>query len=164
MPLARKGFLLDVHDKETRSKNMRAIKSRDTKPELLVRRLLHQNGYRFRVFPSYLPGKPDIWMAKWNTAIFVNGCFWHKHDCEMFKLPAIRTDFWLKKLEGNSKRDRAKIKELTSSGVRVLIIWECSLSGRAKLTPEILLSLVKTFLLTDNTNAEISGKGLIFTS
>ncbi|WP_239922876.1 very short patch repair endonuclease [Vibrio mediterranei] len=155
---------LDVHDKETRSKNMRAIKSRDTKPELMIRRLLHRNGYRFRVSSSRLPGKPDIWMAKWNTAIFVNGCFWHKHDCEMFKLPGTRTDFWLKKLEGNSKRDREKIQELTSSGIRVLVIWECSLRGKAKLTPEMLLSLVKTFLLTDNQTAEISSEGLIFTS
>lgn len=78
---------MDVHDKKTRTKNMRAIKSRGTKPELIVRRLLHANGYRFRICPKTIPGKPDIWMAKWNTAIFVNGCFWHKHDCEMFKLP-----------------------------------------------------------------------------
>lgn len=121
---------LDVHDKETRSRNMRAIKSRDTKPELMVRRLLHQNGYRFRVSPAYLPGKPDIWMAKWNTAIFINGCFWHKHTCEMFKLPSTRTGFWLEKLEGNCKRDREKMQELTSLDIRVLVIWECALIGK----------------------------------
>ncbi|MCG9703215.1 DNA mismatch endonuclease Vsr [Vibrio natriegens] len=155
---------MDVHDKETRSKNMRAIKSRDTKPEMMLRRLLYQNGYRYRVSSPNLPGKPDIWIAKWNTAIFVNGCFWHMHSCEMFKLPGTRTDFWLEKLEGNRKRDREKIQELNSLGIRVLVIWECSLRGRAKLTPEILLSLVKTFLLTDNPVAEISGKGLIFRS
>ncbi|MBY8317171.1 DNA mismatch endonuclease Vsr [Vibrio fluvialis] len=155
---------MDVHDKATRSRNMRAIKSQDTKPELLIRQLLHGHGFRFRVSYPGLPGRPDIWMAKWNTAIFVNGCFWHKHDCKMFKLPKTRTDFWLKKLEGNHNRDKKMILELSSSGIRVLVIWECALKGSSRLSSEIMLTLIKTFFLSGKQTAEISGKGLLFTS
>ena len=155
---------MDVHDKETRSKNMRAIKSRDTKPEMMLRKLLYRNGYRYRASSPNLPGKPDIWIAKWNTAIFVNGCFWHMHRCEMFKLPGTRTGFWLEKLKGNRKRDREKMQELNSLGIRVLVIWECAIRGKKRLTPEILLSLIQTFFLSENQIAEINGEGLIFTS
>ncbi len=155
---------MDVHDKATRSRNMRAIKSQGTKPELLIRQLLHRHGFRFRVSYPGLPGRPDIWMAKWNTAIFVNGCFWHKHDCEMFRLPKTRTDFWVKKLEGNCRRDRDKMLQLTSSGIRVLVIWECAIKGKNRLSAEIMLSLIKIFVLSAKQTAEISGKGLLFKS
>lgn len=140
---------------------MKAIKSRDTKPEMIVRKLLHRNGYRFRLSPVNLPGKPDIWMTKWNTAIFINGCFWHMHDCDMFRLPGTRTDFWRKKLDENRERDQNVIRELTSSGIRVLVIWECSLRGKKKLTPDLLLLLIKTFLRTDFKISEITSSGIM---
>nr|WP_247709785.1 hypothetical protein [Morganella morganii] len=72
------------------------MRNRDTRPEHHVRKLLHHNGFRFRLYPADLPGKPDIWMAKWRTAIFIHGCFWHMHDCDKFRLPATRTAFWQK--------------------------------------------------------------------
>ena len=151
---------MDVHDTETRSRNMKAIKSRDTKPEMVVRRLLHQHGYRYRVSPAYLPGKPDIWLAKWNTVIFINGCFWHKHDCKMFRLPATRQDYWRSKLEGNKARDQAKTQKLISSGKKVLVIWECALRGSQAIPPPMLLQLIRTFLLTRFKQAEITTEGL----
>lgn len=151
---------MDVHDKETRSRNMKAIRNRDTKPEMIVRRLLHHNGYRYRISPARLPGKPDIWLAKWNTAIFINGCFWHKHDCDIFRLPATRPDYWLHKLEGNKARDKKKSQQLISSGKKVLVIWECTLCGRKAIPEKMLLSLIRTFLLTDFKEAEITTDGL----
>ncbi|ELH0896696.1 DNA mismatch endonuclease Vsr [Vibrio fluvialis] len=154
---------MDVHDKTTRSRNMKAIKSRDTKPEMIVRRLLHNNGFRYRVAPENLPGKPDLWLAKWNTAIFVNGCFWHMHSCERFRLPDTRKEFWLQKLGVNKKRDQEKNNQLLVSGKRVLIIWECSLLGKEKLPHAMILSLIKTFLFSDSPEAEINGSGLIIT-
>lgn len=151
---------MDVHDKETRSRNMKAIKSRDTKPEMIVRQLLHHHGYRYSISPARLPGKPDIWLAKWNTAIFINGCFWHKHDCDIFRLPATRPDYWLHKLEENKSRDKKKIKQLISSGKKALVIWECTLRGRKAIPQQMLLSLIRTFLLTDFKEAEITTDGL----
>ncbi|MCG3471819.1 DNA mismatch endonuclease Vsr [Xenorhabdus bovienii] len=151
---------MDVHDKETRSRNMKAIRNRDTKPELIVRKLLHRNGFRFRVSSGKLPGKPDIWMAKWNAVIFINGCFWHMHKCEKFRLPDSRQEFWQKKLNSNRVRDRIKIEELKTSGIRVLTIWECALTGKGKLNDTILLTLFKTWLLSGEAESEIDSGGL----
>lgn len=139
---------------------MKAIKSKDTKPEMVIRRLLHHQGYRYRVSPTSLPGRPDIWLAKWNTAIFINGCFWHKHDCRMFRLPATRQDFWRSKLEGNKTRDQEKIKQLIRSGKRVLVIWECTLRGPMAIPLPMLLTLIRTFLLTEFNQAELTTDGL----
>ncbi|PHM28317.1 very short patch repair endonuclease [Xenorhabdus innexi] len=151
---------MDVHDKETRSRNMKAIRSRDTRPELIVRKLLHRNGFRFRVSCGKLPGKPDIWMAKWNTVIFINGCFWHMHECEKFRLPDSRQDFWQKKLNSNRIRDRIKIEELRTLGIRVLTIWECALTGKGKLNDTILLTLFKTWLFSGQSESDIDSGGL----
>ena len=155
---------VEVNRKETRSKNRRGIKNRDTKPELRVRRLLHRNGYRFRVAPARLPGKPDIWLAKWNTAIFVNGCFWHMHDCGMFELPRTRTEFWKTKLESNVVRDREVIEKLSRMGIRKLIVWECALKGRNRLPEHMLVVLIKTWLISNQNKGEITSAGMVITS
>lgn len=139
---------------------MKAIKSRDTKPELLIRKLLHRNGYRFRVAPSNLSGKPDVWLAKWNVAIFINGCFWHGHDCELFRLPKTRTEFWEEKIGKNKLRDEVNRQKLEVSGIRVLTIWECALKGKGKLSDTILLTLIQTWLMCDESEAEITPEGL----
>ena len=152
--------VMDVHDKKTRSRNMKAIRNRDTKPEVKVRKLLHRHGFRYRIAPAAILGKPDIWLAKWNTAIFVNGCFWHMHDCGFFKLPKSRTDFWADKLARNRDRDKETISRLNSMGIRVLTIWECSLKGTNRLGEETILRLVKTFLLTECYSASIDAHGL----
>ncbi|WP_413483004.1 very short patch repair endonuclease [Morganella psychrotolerans] len=152
---------MDVHNKETRSRNMQAIKNRDTGPELYIRKLLHNNGFRFRLCPANLPGKPDIWMAKYRTAIFIHGCFWHMHDCDKFRLPTTRTEFWQKKLSENKVRDEKNIRELHQTGIRTLIIHECALTGKIRLSDQILLTLIKTWLLSGVMCGEITDEGLV---
>ena len=102
--------MADVHDKATRSYNMSRIRNKDTKPEILVRKFLFANGFRYRLNDTKLPGKPDIVLPKYKTVIFVNGCFWHGHEnCKYFKLPATQTEWWKEKIEGNIKNDIKKL-------------------------------------------------------
>ena len=104
-------------------------KSRDTKPELLVRKWLWRNGYRYRLNVNGVPGKPDIVMRRYRTAIFVNGCFWHGHEgCKMFRMPQKNSDFWEKKINRNRERDRKNKKTLEDNGWQVIVIWECELT------------------------------------
>ncbi len=120
--------MVDVHEPEVRSYNMSQVKGKNTKPEMLVRKFLHSNGFRYRLHVKDLPGKPDLVLPKYNSVIFVHGCFWHAHeDCEYFKMPKTRTKWWKEKLYGNKKRDKKNVKELKDSGWKVLIVWECEL-------------------------------------
>jgi DNA mismatch endonuclease, patch repair protein len=117
---------MDVHTQEQRSRNMAAIKGRDTKPEMRVRSLLYSLGYRYRIHRKDLPGKPDIVLPKYRTAIFVHGCFWHSHDCRWGNVvPKTRTEFWKAKRRGTIDRDDRNISALNAAGWRVLVIWEC---------------------------------------
>src|SRR3954469_22069052 len=105
--------MADVHDKATRSKNMAAIKGKDTKPEMLVRRFLHANGFRYKLHDKTLAGKPDIVLPKYKTVIFIHGCFWHGHkDCKYFVAPKTRTEWWLNKINGNVVNDEKAITAL----------------------------------------------------
>ncbi len=118
----------DILSKEKRSWNMSRIKGKDTKPELLVRSLLHRMGYRFRLHRKDLPGKPDIVLPKYNTVIFVHGCFWHRHkDCKYAYNPKSRASFWQNKFKENIERDNKKQAELKKIGWEVIVIWECDL-------------------------------------
>ena len=122
--------MTDVHDKETRSYNMSQIRSKDTKPELLVRKFLFANGLRFRLHDKKLPGKPDIVLLKLRTAVFVHGCFWHGHDnCKYFVVPKTRTEWWLAKIEHNKQKDLEIILKLKKDGWNVLVIFECELKS-----------------------------------
>lgn len=124
--------MADVHDKATRSYNMSRIKNKNTKPELLVRKFLFANGFRYRINDKILPGKPDIVLAKYKTVIFVNGCFWHGHEnCKYFKLPGTRTEWWKEKIEKNTDNDLRKHSQLIDLGYRVLIIWECEIKNKS---------------------------------
>jgi DNA mismatch endonuclease (patch repair protein) len=117
---------MDVHTSEQRSRNMSAIKGKNTKPELRVRSALHSMGYRFRLHRKDLPGKPDIVLAKHRLAIFVHGCFWHCHDCRWGKVvPATRPEYWAAKRGGNVERDSLKQAALAAQGWKVATIWEC---------------------------------------
>ena len=118
-----------IHEvSEQRSRNMSAIKSKNTKPEIKVRKFLHSMGYRFRLHRKDLPGKPDLVLPKYRTAIFVNGCFWHQHkECKYSRLPKTNIDFWKRKLEGNSQRDKLNQSKLKDMGWKVIIIWECQI-------------------------------------
>jgi DNA mismatch endonuclease (patch repair protein) len=114
-------------DKATRSRMMAAIKGKNTRPEIIVRKALHAAGFRFRLHDRKLPGKPDIVLRKHKTVIFVHGCFWHGHECEKFRWPKTRKAWWRKKIEGNRKRDTKNTLELENNGWCVLSLWECAL-------------------------------------
>ncbi len=150
--------MTDVHSKETRSKNMAAVSGKDTKPELLIRKALHRLGFRFRLHVRDLPGKPDLVLPKFKAVIFVNGCFWHQHDCHLFKWPSTRKEFWRNKIEGNKARDIEAVKQLRSMGWRVLTIWECSLKGKTRLPAEGLTSIVSNWIKGDSAELEIRGE------
>lgn len=124
---------MDVHDKQTRSYNMSRIKGRDTKPEDYVRKSLFAHGYRYRKNDKRLPGTPDIVLPKYKTVIFVNGCFWHKHEgCRYFVWPKNNEDFWREKINRNVQRDRNVIASLEKLGWRIVVIWECELKPKMR--------------------------------
>ena len=123
--------MADVHSQEVRRKNMAAIRAKDTRPELLVRRALHAAGYRFRLHNHHLPGRPDIVLARHRAVILINGCFFHGHGCSYFHWPTTRAEFWRIKITGNQARDARNVKELRATDWRVLTMWECSLRGNA---------------------------------
>lgn len=108
---------------------MSGIRGRNTKPEILVRSLLHREGFRFRLHVRELPGKPDIVLPKYRAAIFVHGCFWHGHDCPLYRLPGTRPDFWRNKIDRNRACDRRARDALLAAGWRVAVVWECALRG-----------------------------------
>jgi DNA mismatch endonuclease (patch repair protein) len=120
--------------KERRSWNMSRIRGKDTTPEKIVRSLLHKMGYRFRLHVKKLPGKPDIVLAKHKTAIFVHGCFWHRHKgCRNCTTPTNRREWWLAKLNGNAARDKLHQTALRKLGWRVIVIWECEAESTKRL-------------------------------
>lgn len=119
--------MADNHTKEIRSMNMSHIRSKNTKPEEIVRKYLFSKGLRYRKNVRKLPGCPDIVLKKYKAVIFVNGCFWHKHDCGRFVWPSSNAEYWSKKINRNVERDVQNIALLTEQGWRVLIIWECQL-------------------------------------
>lgn len=138
--------MVDIVDSITRSRMMARIKSRNTKPELLIRSLLHKRGFRFRLHVKDLPGKPDIVLPKYHSVIFINGCFWHGHqECHLFRLPTTRTEFWQKKIYRNQANDSKAIDTLLAKNWRVCIIWECSIRG-AKKNPEEVIDTVINWL------------------
>ncbi|CDC56690.1 dNA mismatch endonuclease Vsr [Phocaeicola coprophilus CAG:333] len=124
---------MDRLTKEQRHKNMAAIHSKDTKPEILVRKFLFSRGFRYRLNHPLLPGKPDIVLRKYKTCIFINGCFWHGHDgCKYFVMPKTRIDFWQAKIERNKERDSENQRKLASMGWHCITIWECQLKPKVR--------------------------------
>ena len=119
--------MADIVDPKTRSRMMSRIKGRDTKPEMLVRSALHQRGFRFRLHCRDLPGRPDLVLPKYSTALFVNGCFWHYHQCRLSQLPKSNRSFWEAKLTANRQRDERNLAALKECGWYVAVVWECGL-------------------------------------
>lgn len=118
--------MVDVVDHATRSRMMSGIRGRDTKPEIIVRKYLHAQGFRYRIAPKHLPGKPDIVLPKHLTVIFVHGCFWHRHhNCHYAAMPSTNVAFWQSKFHENISRDARNTTLLVEAGWRVLVIWEC---------------------------------------
>lgn len=121
--------MADVVDAATRSRMMAGIRGKDTKPELIVRKFLHQQGFRYRLHPRHLPGVPDLLLPKYHTVIFVHGCFWHQHPgCRYATMPKNNAEFWQAKLASNVERDLKVISKLKVDGWRVVVIWECEIN------------------------------------
>lgn len=150
--------MMDTLTAEQRNRSMARVKNKDTAPEMIIRCGLHALGFRFRLHAKKLAGKPDIVLPKYQTAIFVHGCFWHRHDCPRASIPQSHMDFWLDKFEKNVTRDKANISCLKKAGWKVLIIWECALRGPNKLAKDILFATIVNFLRLDQKSyEEISG-------
>jgi len=134
----------DVHTIEQRRYNMQQIKSANTKPELLVRKFLHANGFRYSLHKKTLPGKPDIVLPKYKTVIFIHGCFWHGHtNCKYFTIPKTRTEWWTDKINTNKINDAKAVKALKKEGWKVITVWECKLKD--KKNERTLSLLLKNF-------------------
>ncbi|WP_081531985.1 DNA mismatch endonuclease Vsr [Rhodovulum sp. P5] len=150
--------MTDVHDPETRSRNMAAIRGRDTKPEKLLRSALHRAGYRFRL-KAPLPGKPDLTLKKFRATIFTHGCFWHMHDCPRFKQPGgDNAEFWRAKLIRNAERDREVAEQLSALGWRQLVVWECALIGPGRLDLPTVVDRIGQWLTSGAETGEIAGE------
>ncbi|PKQ09199.1 MAG: very short patch repair endonuclease [Alphaproteobacteria bacterium HGW-Alphaproteobacteria-12] len=147
----------DVVDTKTRSRMMAGIRGIDTKPEMLVRRGLHLRGFRYRLHVKELPGKPDLVFRSKKAVVFINGCFWHGHNCRLFKWPSSRVDFWRQKISGNQARDIRNTEQLLEAGWRVLIIWECALKGRERLPVDTVLERAAVWLRKGARFTEIRG-------
>lgn len=124
--------MADTLSQEERSDRMSRIRGTNTGPELLVRRYLHALGLRFKLHDRRLPGKPDLVLPKYRTVVFVNGCFWHAHECQKGRIPGTRSAFWREKFERNRTRDMRNVRALRRLGWRVLTVWECSLANTSK--------------------------------
>jgi DNA mismatch endonuclease (patch repair protein) len=146
--------LADVLTPEQRRLNMSRIRGKGTKPEMLLRRGLHARGLRYRLHPKDVPGKPDIVLPRYKVVILIHGCFWHGHDCPLFKWPATRAEFWRKKIEGNRERDSNALVELHAAGWRVLVIWECALRGRSRRPVGHVLEKCESFIRSSRETTE----------
>ena len=136
---------------------MAGIRGKDTKPELLIRSALHRRGFRFRLHRSDLPGKPDLVFPKRGAVILVHGCFWHGHDCHLFRWPKTREQFWREKIGSNVARDRKQYVELREAGWRVAIIWECALKGLHRLRPETVVGECERWLESNESEMGLRG-------
>lgn len=152
--------MTDVHSKATRSKNMRAIGTRDTAIEKRLAGLLTQAGFTFRMQDAALAGRPDFVLDDYRCIIFTHGCFWHHHDCYLFKVPATRTTFWLEKIGKNVARDARDTATLIGDGWRVLIVWECALRGRKRLDDNALTERLEEWICGGGQAAEIDTLGI----
>jgi len=131
--------MVDVHNRETRSYNMSQIKCKNTRPEMIIRSLVHRMGYRYALHRKDLPGKPDLVLVSHRKIIFVHGCFWHMHRCRYGRVkPSTNVKFWQNKREGNRERDRRNIRKLRQQGWKVLVIWECQTKKPEELAGRIL--------------------------
>ena len=150
--------MVDIVSPEKRSQNMSAIRSKNTKPEVYLRKLLFAQGYRYRIADKSVPGHPDIFLRKYNTAIFVNGCFWHRHPgCKYAYTPKSRVEFWQKKFDDNVRRDSAVKAELLEHGIKLLTVWECAIRRmqRDKIEEERALAKIIFFIKSNEKDAEI---------
>lgn len=150
--------MADTISPERRSQNMSAIRSKDTKPEIYLRKLLFAEGYRYRIAEKSIPGHPDMFLRKYNTAIFVHGCFWHRHQgCKYAYTPKSRVEFWQKKFDDNVRRDAVVRTALQENNIKCLVVWECTIKQMMK-SPQLrdqIITEICSFINSDRMNMEI---------
>lgn len=147
----------DIVDPETRSRMMAGIRGRNTKPEITIRKALHARGFRYRLHVSGVPGNPDIVFPRRSAVALIHGCFWHGHDCPLFRLPGTRAEFWRTKIERNRQRDQEVASSLKQAGWRRLTIWECALRGKGRLDFPSLIDRADAWLRDTAPTLEIRG-------
>jgi DNA mismatch endonuclease, patch repair protein len=150
--------MTDIVDKATRSRMMSGIRGKNSRPELAIRHGLHRMGFRYRLHYPALAGKPDMVFPKYKAIVLINGCFWHQHDCHLFKWPATRKTFWREKILSNKARDIRNLELYSKLGWKVLVVWECAVKGK---TRRPLLEVVHTaanWLQFEQGDAEIEGR------
>ena len=150
--------MADVVTPAVRSRMMSGIRSKDTLQEVRLRKALHAVGFRFRLHRRDLPGTPDITLPKYRAVVFMHGCFWHGHDCHLFKWPSTRPQFWSEKIEANKQRDLKARLGLLDMGWRRLVIWECALKGKRKLDFDDVVTNALAWLISDIDEHEITGR------
>ncbi|WP_419879606.1 very short patch repair endonuclease [Brevibacillus centrosporus] len=150
--------MADIVSPEQRSDMMSEIKGKDTKPEMILRTGLHKLGFRYRLHDRGLPGKPDMVFPRYRAVVFVNGCFWHGHDCHLFKWSSTRADFWIQKINRNKELDKINVAKLEELEWRIGIVWECSLKGKYQLNSEELMVICAQWLQSDLPYLEIGGQ------
>jgi DNA mismatch endonuclease, patch repair protein len=148
----------DIVSKAKRSEMMSGIRGKNTRPEIIIRSALHKAGFRFRLHTGALPGKPDLVLPRYRAAILVNGCFWHGHDCHLFKWPGTKKEFWRTKILKNRSNDEKVLRALDAQDWRVLQIWECALKGREMLSVERIVDEVTGWLWSEESYHEIRGR------
>lgn len=128
---------------------MSGIRGKDTKPEMVIRRGLHRRGFRYRIHNRKLPGQPDLVFRRFRAVLFVNGCFWHGHSCELFRWPSTRAGFWQDKIGANMSRDRKNLAALREQAWRTGVVWECALKGPNRMEPDVILDTIADWLGSD---------------
>lgn len=156
--MIRAWLLPDIVSPEQRSRMMSGIRGKDTKPEMVLRRGLHALGFRFRLHDRKLPGTPDLVFPKYHAVILAHGCFWHGHDCHLFRLPGSRTEFWRTKIDRNRAVDARTQLALRDAGWRVGTVWECAMRGKGRLSMENILEACSVWLKSDVSELEIRGQ------
>ena len=152
-PAPNRGYSIPL----ARSRLMSRVRQKNTLPEVIVRKVAHAMGYRFRLHQGDLPGRPDIIFPVLRKAIFVHGCFWHCHECHLFKWPSSQVDFWHSKILRNRAKDLETRAALEANGWRQLVIWECALKGRQRRSPESVLRTATSWLRSSRRRGEIRG-------
>lgn len=147
----------DIVDSETRSRMMAGIRGQNTKPELAIRKALHRRGLRYVLHSAAVPGKPDLAFPSRHAAVFIHGCFWHGHDCPLFKIPSTRSEFWTMKIERNRARDADVLAQLGENDWRTLVIWECAIRGAGRLSIEQVAERAHAWLDSAESGGEIRG-------
>lgn len=150
--------MADVVTPEVRSRMMAGIRGKDTAPEMTLRRGLHASGFRFRLHDRSLPGRPDMVFPRHRAVLFAHGCFWHGHDCHLFRLPSTRPDFWRSKIEANRKRDEAAEQALATLGWRRGEVWECAMKGRTALAPADVIRRCASWLQSGDVQCTVRGR------